>query len=80
MYCVCCGTPLSEDNQAGSVCYLCKRRHRPRRGYHWGVPITVHYCARCGRPYTPPDASMTHPSCRHIFRPITLYPQVSPGL
>lgn len=79
MYCVCCGTPLDEKNQVGIVCQACKLRQRVRRGHHWGLPITVHHCSRCGRPYTPADASVTHPSCRLLFRPIDFHSQTTCG-
>jgi hypothetical protein len=70
MYCVCCGTLLTEENRAGIVCLLCKQDHRIRCAHHWGQPITVRYCSHCGRPYTPSDDSVAHLPCRFAFRPI----------
>jgi hypothetical protein len=80
MYCVCCGSPLTEANQAGIVCQACKQCQQARRCHHWGLPITVRYCSRCGHSYSPPDASLTHLSCRFFFRPIDLHPQANHDL
>lgn len=62
MHCVICGLLLTNENQMGLVCVLCRRDPQDLRKSGEQV-ITVRYCSRCGRPYQPADASIQHESC-----------------
>src|SRR5579885_1243206 len=63
MYCVICGSLLSNGNQAGLVCQPCRYAREKKKRRSEEQPVAICYCFRCGQSYQPQDKSIQHRIC-----------------